>query len=136
MTTQTLPITTAPSATRSVAAEDLRPGDYLALTHATYQLVPEGPAGWGADLDPQTIRMIPNEAGEAFRVLAVCLPFVLTRSSAGFDRTLDLRRHEVRRLDTAFGKQAFRDQDKKADKGKAKAKPDKSDKKRGKRKRK
>ena len=135
MDTKTLPKTTAPSATQAIAPEDLRPGDYLALTHATYQLLPEGPAGWCAKLQPQTIRLIPCDAGEAQRVLAVCLPFVLVRSSAGFDRTLDLRRHEMRRLDAAFGKQAFRDQDKKAGKDKP-GKSGKADTKRRKRKRK
>lgn len=122
MSTKTLPNTTAPTATRSAAPDDLRPGDYLALTHATYQLLPEGPAAWADKVQPQTIRLIPFDAGEAHRVLAVCLPFVLTRSSAGFDRTLDLRRQEVRLLDPAFGKQAFRDQDKKADTSKRKSK--------------
>lgn len=133
MTPKTLPKTTAPAATHAIAPEDLRPGDYLAVTHATYELLPEGPAGWCAKLTPQTIRLIPCEAGEAHRVLAVCLPFVLTCAASGIDRTLDLRRHEVRRLDKAFGKQAFRTQDKQAETDKPK-KAGKAKTKRGKRK--
>lgn len=102
--------TRAPSAACAVAPEDLRRGDYLAVTHTTYQLVPWPDNAWCSELKPLSIRLMPLDGTETFRVLAVCLPYVLTRVASGGHRTLDLRRHHIRRLDDSFGKQAFRAQ--------------------------
>lgn len=98
---------TQPATSRAVAPEDLRVGDYVTVAHRTYQLVPLDPFTPGDVLQPQSIRLIPDEAGECYRVAAVCLPFVLTRSAGGGHPTLDVRRMTLRRLDKRFGKAAF-----------------------------
>ncbi|MEM9416343.1 MAG: hypothetical protein AAGA29_12840 [Planctomycetota bacterium] len=118
MDTQTLKQkTAAPTAARAVSPDDLRQGDYVVVMHTTYQLVPWGDSPWDTELTPQTIRLIPPDSGETFRIRAVCLPFVFTCVASGGHRTLDLRRHHLRRLDKAFGKVAFHTQrDKDADK--------------------
>lgn len=98
---------TRPTTSRAVAPEDLRVGDYVTVAHRTYQLVPLDPFTPGDVLQPQSIRLIPDEAGECYRVVALCLPFILTRSAGGGHPTLDVRQVTLRRLDKRFGKAAF-----------------------------
>ncbi len=99
--------TTVPTTSQAVAPDDLRVGDYVTVAHRTYQLVPLDTFTPGDVLRPQTIRMIPDESGLCYRVAAVCLPFILTRSAVGGHPTLDVRQVTLRRLDKRFGKAAF-----------------------------
>lgn len=106
MSTTKTPIT-RPTTSRAVAPEDLRVGDYVTVTHQTYQFVAFAPFRPDNALQSHTIRLIPDEAGECYRVAAVCLPFILTRSAGGGHPTLDVRQMTLRRLDKRFGKAAF-----------------------------
>lgn len=42
-----------------------------------------------------------------FRVVEVCVPFVLVAEPDGAHRTLDLRRHRLARVSDRFGQRAF-----------------------------
>ena len=121
-TTETQPITPT-RASRSIAAEDLRPGMYIAVSRQVCQLIPSAvEEGW--DKQPRTIDVpfIPQDSGQALKVVEVCVPFVLAERACGSKVTLDLRRQSVVRLSFAFGLAAFRksDKDKKADDKKSK----------------
>jgi hypothetical protein len=52
------------------------------------------------------IRTTPREDAVPLKVRAVCLPFVLARPPQGGERTLDVRRCRVARLDRAYAKAA------------------------------
>ncbi|MFI4859708.1 MAG: hypothetical protein ACIAXF_03385 [Phycisphaerales bacterium JB063] len=105
-------VTPQPTMSRAVAPEDVRVGDYITVTHKTYQLIPidllDTYTPNNDVLQPQTIRLIPDDAGVCHRVVAVCLPFILTRTATGGHSTLDVRQQTLRRLDKRFGKAAFR----------------------------
>lgn len=96
---------------RALAPEDIRPGDYVALLHETYEL----PSFyWCADAAllpverPVRIRCVPREDQAPLRVKHVCLPFVLVKSPQGVCRTLDLRLRHLARLDSAYGRAAWK----------------------------
>lgn len=94
-----------------IAGEDLKPGDFVtALTE-----VIELPSFlWCCDsaATPKDelvrLRYLPREAGEPFKVMAVCLPFVYTRRANGKLATFDTRKHQVVKLDKRSGKKVWK----------------------------
>lgn len=111
---------------RRLAPEDLRPGDYVAVSRAICQLIPDGcTEGWGK-LRTIDLPYIPYDAGEPLRVVGVCLPFVFVKTAPGGHDTLDTRRQTLVRLGKIYGKRAFtcmgpkKDRKKKAGKAKKK----------------
>lgn len=92
-----------------VGPEDLHPGDYVTVAHTTYEFFADFCAlGENRDVTPTRITMIPDEAGQPMKVLAVCLPFVLVRYTNRVAGTLDLRRHRVAKLSDTYGRKAFK----------------------------
>ncbi len=93
---------------RPVAPEDLRGGQYIAITRMMIQLIPPMCEPQLMP-DAQTVRIwgIPPSAGQPMRIVSVCLPFVLVEGVDRQCRTLDLRRVEVVRLPKKYGRAAF-----------------------------
>ena len=100
-----------PTLARTIAAEDLRRGDYVAVLSVVYEL----PSFlWNCDStllpadEPVRMRLRGCGGGEPLRVLDACLPFVLVETCRGRSRTLDVRACQLARLDRKYAKRAFR----------------------------
>ncbi|MEM1209505.1 MAG: hypothetical protein AAGI54_09570 [Planctomycetota bacterium] len=95
-------------AVRPVAAEDLRGGDYVAVTFvktSVFRFDSHDPSG-----DPVRVELVPNMpdyAGRPFEVVSVCLPFVLCKTPEGHACVLDVRQCTLVRLPEPFGQNAF-----------------------------
>lgn len=90
---------------KSLAPEEIRRGDYLAVLDETF----EYPSWyWGCDAalapreEPVRIRTLPRDDALPLEVRAACLPFVLVRDVQGRVRTLDVRRCRLARLDRHY----------------------------------
>lgn len=94
---------------RVIGPEDVRRGDYVTVTHTMYEyfqdLCPSLP-----DDDVKIVRVtvMSDEAGQAKKVIAVCLPFVLVEDIAGKRESLDLRRQRIAILSKGYGRKAFK----------------------------
>ncbi len=91
----------------TVAGEDIRRGDYVALLN----VVTEMPTFfWDSQPTEDLVRLkfIPNDAGIPHRVQVVCLPFVYTKSPSGILRTIDLRLSQVVRLDRKAARKVWK----------------------------
>lgn len=94
---------------QTIGPEDLRPDDYVTVTHTTYEFVsPFGDYSFRRTLEPVRVTCIPPTAGAPLRVVEACVPFVLVRDADGRHQTLDLRRHRLVRLDADYGRRAFK----------------------------
>jgi hypothetical protein len=90
---------------RSLAAEDLRCGDFVAILHE----ISEWPSFfWSCDpqlLPPdEPVRLVgrASDGGTPLRVKAICLPFVFVKQPCGQHRTLDVRQHRLVRLSADY----------------------------------
>lgn len=103
----------APEATlaRTLAPEEIRPGDFVATL---YEIVEFPPWMWCTDPtltrrdETVRIRTTPREDSLPLKVRSVCLPFVLVREPCGRDRTLDVRRCRLARLDGEYSAAAWK----------------------------
>jgi len=92
---------------RSLAAEDLRCGDFVGILHETIE-VPS--YHWSCDgqlLPPdELIRLVyrPAEGGTPLKVKAICLPFVFVKHPSGQHQILDIRRQQLVRLTKAYAR--------------------------------
>lgn len=109
------------SAARSLAPEDIRPDQYVAVTHVVAQFL------WpfscdGADWRLPEVRKVlwmPYTQRGPLKIVEVCLPFVLARQVDGKHRVLDTRTCRLAKLSERFGRRVFRrlkDKDKDKDK--------------------
>ena len=95
---------------RTLAPEDVRVGDYVAIT----QLVVELPSFFWDDSatrdpsDPVRMPWIPGDGGLPRRVVDVCLPFVFVEEPDGRHCTLDMRRHRLARLSKRYARAALK----------------------------
>ncbi len=94
---------------KSLAPEDVRAGDYVAVLH----IVHEFPAiVWCDDTSlidrNEIVRLpfVPENGGQPLKVISVCLPFVLVKYPGGKQRSLDVRHCRLARLDRAYAKAA------------------------------
>lgn len=93
-----------------VAGEDLKPGDFVTTLTEMIEL----PSFlWCSDsTTPRDelvrLRYLPREAGEPFKVIAVCLPFVYTKRANGKLTTFDTRKHQLVKLDSPSGKKVWK----------------------------
>jgi hypothetical protein len=96
---------------KALAPEDIRKGDFVAPLYViaevpTYWWCAES---WNQRLDePVRIRFRAPCEGGPFKVRSVCLPFVLVKSAAGEQKTLDLRTYQLARLDREHAKRAWK----------------------------
>ena len=98
-----------PETSRTIAPEDLAPGQFVAVSRVTYELISdeEVERPFSHDLTPRRIRLIPCDAGEPLKVISVSVPFVMVRSAKGAHDTLDLRRIELMQLGTTYGRASY-----------------------------
>lgn len=100
---------TSKKPSRVIGPEDVRIGDYVTVTHTTYEFVMDPCPGISQDeVKPNRVTLIPWDAGRPMKVLSVCLPFVLVVDTARTTDTLDLRRHRIAKLSSAHGRKAFK----------------------------
>ena len=96
---------------KALAPEDIRRGDFVTPLY----VIAEIPSfwwccdAWTLPLDePVRIRFTPTSDGAPLKVQSVCVPFVLTKTASGEQRTLDVRTCQLARLDRAHGKRAWK----------------------------
>ncbi|XZE35676.1 hypothetical protein SH501x_001179 [Pirellulaceae bacterium SH501] len=93
-----------------IAGEDLQPGDFVTALH---ELIELPSFFWCCDsaVAPKDelvrLRCLPHEAGEPFKVIAVCLPFVYSKRANGKLMTFDTRRFQLVKLDKDSGKKVW-----------------------------
>ena len=96
-----------PSLAATVAAEDLRCGDMIAILNQVF----EYPSFlWCLDgqlappEEPVRIRWRSRDGGLPLKVEAVCLPFVLLEEPCGSYRTVDIRQCDCVRLNADYAR--------------------------------
>lgn len=101
----------APHAQPPLAPEDVSSGQYASVLREVYE-VPS--YMWcGNDLfgDPRELirlTVIPDKEAVPHRVTAVCVPFVLVRTSFGQEKSLDVRHFQLARLGDQIAKAAWK----------------------------
>jgi hypothetical protein len=105
----------APSAgsglAKVLAPEDIRPGDLVTILHVVQELPSFFWREAAAPLpshEPVRIPFLPEHGGVPLKVKSVCLPFVLVKTPSGAKRTLDVRQHQLARLDEPFATAAWK----------------------------
>ena len=58
--------------------------------------------------EPVRIRYVPDCAGQPYKVIAVCLPFVYVRTDCGDVLSLDTRRQQLVRLDQQCARRVWK----------------------------
>lgn len=95
---------------RPVAAEDLRPGEYVAILRTVNEWMPlfcDGEA-WKERTEPRRMLWLPDDDQlDPMKIVSICLPFVLVTKADGKHRTIDARQVRLARLPKSFGKAAF-----------------------------
>src|SRR6476620_12211256 len=92
---------------RSLAAEDLRCGDFVGILNETIELPSYHWRSDGQLLPPdELVRIVyrPTEGGTPLKVKAICLPFVFVKNPNGQHQTLDVRRHNLVRLSQSYAR--------------------------------
>jgi len=101
----------AATVARSLAPEEVRIGDYVAVLRTVYE-VPTflwcGDDALSDRSEPVRMQLVPEEGGEPLKVKAVCLPYVLVKSPRGKTSALDVRRHQLARLGRGFARRAWK----------------------------
>lgn len=89
---------------KAIAPEDLRRGDYVAVTSETIEFPAFLLCGeaWNSPDGMLRSEALPVDAGVPLKVREICLPFVMVRRPAGEYDTLDVRRCRLARLDRGF----------------------------------
>jgi hypothetical protein len=101
----------SPSVVARIAGEDLKPGDFVT---AMTEIIELPSFLWCCDsaATPKEelvrVRYLTPEAGEPFKVIAVCLPFVYSKRATGKLMTLDTRKHQLVKLDSSSGKKVWK----------------------------
>ena len=96
---------------KTLAPEDIRPGDFVALLHEVAELPSFfwcGDAPLESSEQPIRMQFIPEDSGLPLRVKSICLPFVLVRQANGQRQTLDIRRSRLARLDAGYARAAWK----------------------------
>ena len=92
---------------KTLAPEDVRPGDYVAVLSEEYEYAA---FAWSCDSSLSTgdsilrVRFRPRDTTGPLRVIDACLPFVFVKEPKGAGLTLDLRAVRLARLDRAYAK--------------------------------
>lgn len=94
-----------------VAAEDLQPGDYITVLNEIVEL----PSYlWSccttsvAKDEPVRVRYLPATAGQPYKVLTVCLPFVYAEDAQDKLAIFDTRLLQLVRLDQKAGQKIWK----------------------------
>ena len=100
-----------PQPSRLIGPEDVRVGAFVTVSEQTFQMIAP-PDGCGVSPTLHHITGVPWNAGTAYKVVGVCLPFVATIDRDGDAETFDLRRHRLALLSDSFGRQVFKKKEK------------------------
>ena len=96
-------------ASRFVGPEDVRPGDYVTISHITHEVIAcDAPVTGSQEMAPIRVRTLSALAGWPFKVVSVSLPFVMVIDADGDHCTLDFRCHQLARVPKSYGKAAFK----------------------------
>lgn len=90
---------------RLIGPEDIEPGDYVTVSHETFEYLP---SGCERDAEPMRVTLIADNAGRPLKVVSICQPFVLVKDPNGKHYPLDLRAHRLARLSASYGKKTFK----------------------------
>ena len=110
--------------------EDIRLGDFIAVTHTRFELVPDNlePMLAGQEVKPIRLTALPYDAGTPMKVIALCLPFVIGEMANDVRVVVDTRRHALSRVSEAYAMAAKPKPAKKEKKRKGKGKKRKKNK--------
>ena len=89
-----------------LAPEDIRRGHYVAVLNEIEQWFPC--CSVSGKPEPVNVRTIPTDEIELLKVIEICLPFVTVRKADGSLVTLDVRRHELARLDDGYARRVMK----------------------------
>jgi hypothetical protein len=106
MKTKTQPKSHTTVAAR-IAGEDIKRGDYVTVLNDIFELPSFLWCCSSSTLppdEPVRSRYMAREAGQPFKVIAVCLPFVYAKRPPGKLHTIDTRRQQLVRLDPESGR--------------------------------
>ncbi|MBM4001120.1 MAG: hypothetical protein FJ297_16560 [Planctomycetes bacterium] len=84
-----------------IAGEDIARGDFVAVISEITELPSfywNGSAVAPAPEEPVRVRYLSEDAGQPYRVIGVCLPFVYVKSHTGAVVVIDTRRRQLVRL--------------------------------------
>jgi len=87
-----------------IAGEDIACGDYVAVMNEIIELPSYLWSCSGVSLapdEPVRIRYIASDAGQPYKVIGVCLPFVYAKTHRGRVIVIDTRQRQLVRLDQA-----------------------------------
>ncbi len=94
----------------SIAPEDLRRGDFVAVLSEVVEL----PSFLWTDTlsscrdELVRVRRLPTEGRAPLKVKAICLPFVFVKSPSGQFRTIDVRLARLVRLEKSYAKTVWK----------------------------
>src|SRR5262245_8588984 len=91
----------------SVAPEDLRCGDYVAVLSVIHEYPSFfwcGDSGMSAREDPVRVESLDTENVAPLKIKAICLPFVFVKDAMGKHRTLDVRLCRLARLSAEYAR--------------------------------
>ena len=89
-----------------LAPEDIRRGHYVAVLNEIEQWFPC--CSVSGKPEAFNVRTIPTDEIELLQVIEICLPFVTVRKADRSLVTLDVRRHELARLDDGYARRVIR----------------------------
>ncbi|MHC4977382.1 MAG: hypothetical protein ACYTF7_12400 [Planctomycetota bacterium] len=94
------------SVVRCAAPEDLRPGQYVTITHEKFEFYPFCQASESVSPPTSTtlVSTYPNAPVAPIRIVGVCLPLVHARGVTGKPVLLDLRLVQVAIVNEEFAK--------------------------------
>jgi len=93
-----------------IAGEDLKPGDFITTLTEMIELPTFLWCCDSAAAKDELVRLryLPREAGEPFKVIVICLPFVFTKRANGKLMTFDIRKHQIVKLGHVTGKKVWK----------------------------
>lgn len=94
-----------------IAGEDIKRGDYVTVLNETFELPSFLWCCTNSTLppdEPVRSRYMSREAGQPFKVITVCLPFVYAKRPTGNLYTFDTRRHQLVRLAPESGRSVWK----------------------------
>lgn len=95
----------------TVAGEDLRCGDYVAILSEVYEFPSFLWCGDAALLpphEPVRMKLLSRTNGAPLKVKAICLPFLFVKSAKDEYETLDVRRQQLVRLDRRYAETVYK----------------------------
>lgn len=96
--------------TRQIAPDDIKIGDYVAITHEYVQYIDSYASEASGQLTLQRVSEIyeSDDVGTPLLVMRVCLPFVLVGKPDKKYATIDIRRFKIVKLDDQYALDAIR----------------------------